>query len=202
MLSLKAFLSLIPGLNSGGGSESSMLVYLIVRHHLCLRLLLKQLPLSLASFHVCTEYSLLEVQLLTSCLFPGAVGRIMGLLRNGSEGVAAEAVGLVAVLIGGGPGDSNILSDARGERHATIMHTKSVRFANNGYVIILANRLKPMSVSPLLSMAIVEILEAMICEPHSETTQYPVFVELLRQVAGLRRRLFALFGHPAESATV
>ncbi|XP_050125282.1 dnaJ homolog subfamily C GRV2-like isoform X3 [Malus sylvestris] len=131
--------------------------------------------------------------------FPAAVGRIMGLLRNGSEGVAAEAAGLVAVLIGGGPGDTNILTDSKGEQHATIMHTKSVLFANHGYAIILSNRLKPMSVSPLLSMAIVEVLEAMICEPHGETTQYTVFVELLRQVAGLKRRLFALFGHPAES---
>ncbi|XP_021638532.2 dnaJ homolog subfamily C GRV2 isoform X2 [Hevea brasiliensis] len=131
--------------------------------------------------------------------FPAAVGRIMGLLRNGSEGVAAEAAGLVAALIGGGPMDPSLLTDSKGERHATIMHTKSVLFAHNSYVIILANRLKPMSVSPLLSMAVVEVLEAMICEPHGETTQYTVFVELLRQVAGLRRRLFALFAHPAES---
>ncbi|OMO57985.1 hypothetical protein COLO4_34940 [Corchorus olitorius] len=131
--------------------------------------------------------------------FPAAVGRIMGLLRNGSEGVAAEAAGLVAALIGGGPGDTNVLTDSKGEQHATVMHTKSVLFSQPGYVIILVNRLKPMSVSPLLSMAVVEVLEAMICDPHGETTQYPVFVELLRQVAGLRRRLFALFGHPAES---
>ncbi|KAK6941565.1 GYF domain 2 [Dillenia turbinata] len=131
--------------------------------------------------------------------FPAAVGRIMGLLRNGSEAVAAEAAGVVAVLIGGGPGDTNLVTDTKGERHAIIMHTKSVLFANQNYVIILVNRLKPMSVSPLLSMSIVEVLEAMICEPHGETTQYTVFVELLRQVAGLRRRLFALFGHPAES---
>lgn len=131
--------------------------------------------------------------------FPAAVGRIMGLLRNGSEGVAAEAAGLVAALIGGGPGDANAMTDLKGEWHATIMHTKSVLFANHGYVVILVNRLKPMSVSPLLSMAVVEVLEAMICEPHGETTQYTVFVELLRQVAGLKRRLFALFGHPAES---
>ncbi|XP_059432669.1 dnaJ homolog subfamily C GRV2 isoform X2 [Corylus avellana] len=131
--------------------------------------------------------------------FPAAVGRVMGLLRNGSEGVAAEAAGLVAVLIGGGPGDTNILTDSKGEQHATIMHTKSVLFAHHGYVIILVNRLKPLSVSPLLSMGVVEVLEAMICEPHSETTQYTVFVELLRQVAGLKRRLFALFGHAAES---
>ncbi|XP_057968700.1 dnaJ homolog subfamily C GRV2 isoform X2 [Malania oleifera] len=131
--------------------------------------------------------------------FPAAVGRIMGLLRNGSEGVAAESAGLVAVLVGGGPGDTSILTDSKGERHATYMHTKSVLFAHPSYVIILVNRLKPMSVSPLLSMAVVEVLEAMICEPHGETTQYTVFVELLRQVAGLRRRLFALFGHPAES---
>ncbi|KAA8535011.1 hypothetical protein F0562_030014 [Nyssa sinensis] len=131
--------------------------------------------------------------------FPAAVGRIMGLLRNGSEGVAAEAAGLIAVLIGGGPGDTNLLTDTKGERHATFMHTKSVLFAHQSNVIILVNRLKPMSVSPLLSMSVVEVLEAMICEPHGETTQYTVLVELLRQVAGLRRRLFALFGHPAES---
>uniref|UniRef100_A0A1D1ZA60 DnaJ subfamily C member 13 n=2 Tax=Anthurium amnicola TaxID=1678845 RepID=A0A1D1ZA60_9ARAE len=131
--------------------------------------------------------------------FPAAVGRVMGLLRNGSEGVAAEAAGLVAVLIGGGPGDSNMLMDTRGERHATFMHTKSVLFASQSYVTILVNRLRPMSVSPLLSMSVVEVLEAMLCEPHGETTQHATFVELLRQVAGLRRRLFALFGHPAES---
>ncbi|KZV55243.1 hypothetical protein F511_25840 [Dorcoceras hygrometricum] len=131
--------------------------------------------------------------------FPAAIGRIMGLLRNGSEGVAAETAGLVAMLIGGGPGDTNILSDTKGEQHATIMHTKSVLFSDHSNLIILVNRLKPMSVSTLLSMPIVEVFEAMLCEPHSETTQYTVFVELLRLVAGLRRRLFALFGHPAES---
>lgn len=131
--------------------------------------------------------------------FPAAVGRIMGLLRNGSEGVAAEAIGLIAMLIGGGPGDINMISDTKGEQHATIMHTKSVLFAEQSNLTVLVNRLKPISVSPLLSMAVVEVLEAMICEPHSETTQYTVFVELLRLVAGLRRRLFALFGHPAES---
>ncbi|KAL3839856.1 hypothetical protein ACJIZ3_024447 [Penstemon smallii] len=131
--------------------------------------------------------------------FPAAVGRIMGLLRNGSEGVAAEMTGVFAMLIGGGPGDTNLFSDTKGEQHATIMHTKSVLFAEQNNLIILVNRVKPMSVSPLLSMSVVEVLEAMICEPHSETTQYTVFVELLRLVAGLRRRLFALFGHPAES---
>ncbi|XLS45619.1 hypothetical protein HN51_002484 [Arachis hypogaea] len=46
--------------------------------------------------------------------FPAAVGRIMGLLRNGSEGVATEAAGLVAALIGGGPGDANVM-DSKGE---------------------------------------------------------------------------------------
>ena len=132
--------------------------------------------------------------------FPAAVGRIMGLLRNGSEGVAAEASGLVAFLIGGGPGDTHMMMmDSKGERHATSMHTKSVLFANQSYVTILVNRLKPMSVSPLLSMSAVEVLEAMLCEPHGETTQQNTFVELLRQVAGLRRRLFSLFGHPAAS---
>lgn len=131
--------------------------------------------------------------------FPAAVGRIMGLLRNGSEGVAAEAATLVALLIGGGPGDTIALTDTKGEWHATVMHTKSVLFAHHSYAFVLVNRLKPMSVSPLLSMAVVEVWEAMICEPHGETTQYTVFVELLRQVAGLRRRLFALFAHPAES---
>ncbi|KAL5729405.1 DnaJ subfamily C grv2 [Ranunculus cassubicifolius] len=131
--------------------------------------------------------------------FPAAVGRIMGLLRNGSEGIAAETAGLVAVLIGGGPSETKILTDSKGEWHATVMHSKSVLFANQNYVTILVNRLKPLSVSPLLSMSVVEVLEAMLCEPHGETTQYTTFVELLREVAGLRRRLFALFGHPAES---
>ncbi|CAN6319075.1 unnamed protein product [Urochloa humidicola] len=131
--------------------------------------------------------------------FPAAVSRIMGLLRNGSEGVAAEASGLVAMLIGGGPGDASMLMDTRGESHATYMHAKSVLFSKPIYVPILVNRLKPIQVSPLLSLSVVEVLEAMLCEPHGETTQHATFVELLRQVAGLRRRLFALFAHPAES---
>lgn len=131
--------------------------------------------------------------------FPAAVNRIMGLLRNGSEGVAAEAAGLIAALIGGWSADLSTTPDSRGEKHATIMHTKSVLFAQQGYVTILVNRLKPMSVSPLFSMAIVEVFDAMVCDPHGETTQYTVFVELLRQIAALRRRLFALFAHPAES---
>lgn len=131
--------------------------------------------------------------------FPAAVARIMGLLRNGSEGVTAETAGLIATLIGGGPGDTTILTDTKGERYATSMHTKSVLFDSQDSLIILVNRLKPLSVSPLLSMSVVEVLEAMICDPHAETTQYTVFVDLLRLVAGLRRRLFALFGHPAES---
>lgn len=131
--------------------------------------------------------------------FNAAVGRIMGLLRNGSDGVASEVAGLIAMLIGGGPGDSGVLMDSRGEQHATYMHTKSVLFGHPNYVTILVNRLRPSSVSPLLSMSVVEVLEAMLCESHGETTQHTTFVELLRQVAGLRRRLFALFGHPAES---
>lgn len=131
--------------------------------------------------------------------FPAAVGRMMGLLRNGSDGVAAETAGLVAMLIGGGPGDTGILMDTKGERHATYMHTKSVLFSQQYYVTILVSRLKSTSVSPLLSMSVVEVLEAMLCEPHGETTQHTTFVELLRQVAGLKRRLFVLFGHPAES---
>ncbi|GLJ44227.1 hypothetical protein SUGI_0923670 [Cryptomeria japonica] len=130
---------------------------------------------------------------------PAAVVRVMGLLRSGSEGVAGEAAGLVAMLIGGGAGETSILLDSKGERHATFMHTKSVLFGHQSYITILVNRLKPVSVSPLLSMSVVEVLEAMLCEPQGETTQLATFVEMLRQVAGLRRRLFALFGHPAES---
>ncbi|CAM6086907.1 unnamed protein product [Calypogeia fissa] len=126
---------------------------------------------------------------------PVAVGRIMGLLRNGSEGVAAEAAGLLAMLIGGGLGDP---LNTRGERHANLLHAKSALLGHQLHITVLVNRLKPVSVSPLLSMTVVEVLEAMLCEPHSETTDYATFVELLRQVAGLRRRLFSLFAHPAE----
>lgn len=129
---------------------------------------------------------------------PVAVGRIMGLLRSGSEGVAMETAGLLAMLIGGGPGDNYLLINSRGERHATIMHAKSAMLGNQLYITVLINRLKSASVSPLLSMAVVEVLEPMLCEPQSETTDYSTFVEMLRQVAGLKRRLFGLFGHPAE----
>ncbi|BBM97673.1 DnaJ homolog subfamily C member 13 [Marchantia polymorpha subsp. ruderalis] len=126
---------------------------------------------------------------------PAAVGRIFGLLRNGSEGVSAEAAGLVAMLIGGGLGDP---LNSRGERQANLIHAKNNLFGSVFHITILVNRLKPVSVSPLLSMAVVEVLEALLCEPQSESTDDSTFVELLRQVAGLRRRLFALFAHPAE----
>ncbi|CAI0629017.1 unnamed protein product [Linum tenue] len=184
MLLPKAAHFLAQELNCGVELGSSMHVFHILESLLVLKYL-RLLASRAAASHVMS--------------FPAAVGRIMGLLRNGSEGVAAEAASLVASLIGGGSGDPGFLADSKVEQNATTMHTKSVLFSHSGYVTIIVNRLKPMSVSPLLSMAIVEVLEVMICEPHGETTQYTVFVELLRQVAGLRRRLFALFGHPAES---
>lgn len=155
---------------------------------------------TLMGFIACLRRLLTSVSAASAVLsIPAAVIRIMGLLRSGSEGVAAEAAGLVAMLIGGGHGETNLQLDSKGEHHATSMHTKSVLFGHQNYVTILVNRLKPVSVSPLLSMAVVEVLEAMLCEPLGETTQLATFVEMLRQVAGLRRRLFALFGHPAES---
>lgn len=155
---------------------------------------------TLMGFIACLRRLLTSVSAASAVLsIPAAVIRIMGLLRSGSEGVAAEAAGLVAMLIGGGPGETNLQLDSKGEHHATSMHTKSVLFGHQTYITILVNRLKPVSVSPLLSMAVVEVLEAMLCEPLGETTQLATFVEMLRQVAGLRRRLFALFGHPAES---
>eukprot|EP01018_Ginkgo_biloba_P003241 Gb_33273 [translate_table: standard] len=155
---------------------------------------------TLMGFVACLRRLLTSGSAASSVLsIPAAVVRIMGLLRSGSEGAAAEAAGVVAMLIGGGPGETNMLLDSKGERHATFMHTKSVLFGHQTYITILVNRLKPVSVSPLLSMTVVEVLEAMLCEPQGETTQLATFVEMLRQVAGLRRRLFALFGHPAES---
>ncbi|KAG0618514.1 hypothetical protein M758_4G070400 [Ceratodon purpureus] len=129
---------------------------------------------------------------------PVAASRLMGLLQSGSEAVAMEAAGLVAMLIGGGPGENNVIAMTRGEKHAGIILAKSAMLGSQLHIMILVYRLKPSTVSPLLSMAIVEVLEAMLCEPHSETTDHSTFVEMLRQVAGLKRRLFALFGHPAE----
>lgn len=129
---------------------------------------------------------------------PVAANRIMGLLQSGSEAVAMEAAGLVAMLIGGGPGENNVLAMSRGEKHAGVILAKSAMLGNQVHLMILVYRLKPATVSPLLSMAIVEVLEAMLCEPQSETTDHSTFVEMLRLVAGLKRRLFALFGHPAE----
>lgn len=127
---------------------------------------------------------------------PAAANRIMGLIQSGSEAVAMEAAGLVAMLIGGG--ENNMLVMSRGEKHAGVILAKSAMLGNQVHLMILVYRLKPAAVSPLLSMAIVEVLEAMLCEPHSETTDHSTFVEMLRLVAGLKRRLFALFGHPAE----
>jgi DnaJ family protein C protein 13 len=129
---------------------------------------------------------------------PVAVARVMGLLQSGSEGVAMEAAGLLAMLIGGCPGEHNLLLTSRGEKHASVILAKSAMLGSQLNIMMLVNRLKPATVSPLLSMAVVEVLEAMLCEPQSETTDYSTFVEMLRQVAGLKRRLFALFGHPAE----
>ncbi|KAH7845556.1 hypothetical protein Vadar_003522 [Vaccinium darrowii] len=115
---------------------------------------------------------------ITGIKFPVAVGRIMGVLGNGSEGVANKAAGLIALLIGDGPGEM------KGECHATIMHTKSVL----AMLLSLVTRTIPKYVSPLLSMSVnMEVLEAMICEPRGQT-KCTVFVELLRQVASLRTK--------------
>lgn len=49
--------------------------------------------------------------------------------------------------------------------------------------------------SPLLSLALVEVIGALICEPGSRTTDLPIFQKMLELCSGLGRPLFSLFSH-------
>lgn len=81
----------------------------------------------------------------------GAVVRVMGQLRSGSEGVAAEAAGLIAMLVGGGPGEGGAMGR---ERAALLQNAKQALLANAGQITVLVSRLKPITVSPLLSLQV------------------------------------------------
>ncbi|CAI5949315.1 unnamed protein product [Closterium sp. NIES-65] len=142
---------------------------------------------------------------------PGAVGRIMGLVRSGSEAVAAEALGLLRAIIalpvslrntasqiGAASQGTAAASTACNKAMAARAAAKAAFFPMPVQVAAVVNRLKPRSVSPLLSAAAVAVVEALVCSPDSDTTQDAIFHETLRQVANLKRRLFSLFAHPAE----
>ncbi|CAI5970939.1 unnamed protein product [Closterium sp. NIES-65] len=142
---------------------------------------------------------------------PGAVGRIMGLVRSGSEAVAAEALDLLRVIIalpvslrntasqiGAASQGTAAASTACNKAMAARAAAKAAFFPTPVQVAAVVNRLKPRSVSPLLSAAAVAVVEALVCSPDSDTTQDAIFHETLRQVANLKRRLFSLFAHPAE----
>ncbi|CAI5466822.1 unnamed protein product [Closterium sp. Yama58-4] len=126
---------------------------------------------------------------------PGAVGRIMGLVRSGSEAVAAEAL---ASQVGAANQGSAAANNACNKATAARAAAKAAFFPTPVQVAAVVNRLKPRSVSPLLSAAAVAVVEALVCSPDSDTTQDATFHETLRQVANLKRRLFSLFAHPAE----
>ncbi|CAI7825607.1 unnamed protein product, partial [Closterium sp. NIES-54] len=142
---------------------------------------------------------------------PGAVGRILGLVRSGSEAVAAEALGLLRAIIalpvsmrntanqvGAAGQGSAAAGTACNKAMAARAAAKAAFFPTPVQVAAVVNRLKPRSVSPLLSAAAVAVVEALVCSPDSDTTQDAIFHETLRQVANLKRRLFSLFAHPAE----
>eukprot|EP00899_Mesostigma_viride_P016162 jgi/Mesvir1/24547/Mv21885-RA.1 len=80
-----------------------------------------------------------------------------------------------------------------------IVTAKSVALSSRVNCTTLVGRLWPDRVSALVSMAVVEVLDAVLCEPNSETTDDRVYYELLQQVASLGRRLFSLFSHPAKA---
>jgi DnaJ family protein C protein 13 len=121
----------------------------------------------------------------------------MGQLRSGSEGVSAEAAGLIAMLVGGGPGEGGTFGR---ERAALLQNAKQALLANAGQITILVSRLRPITVSPLLSLQVVGVLEAMLCEPHSESTDDRTFHEMLRQVRGSTERLVRVLGLLAKAA--
>ena len=51
-----------------------------------------------------------------------------------------------------------------------------------------------------LSMALVDVMEVICCEPYSASTDDKVFHSVLNSLAKLGRHLFAIFNHPARGS--
>ena len=65
-----------------------------------------------------------------------------------------------------------------------LAHAKSATLGPPNQMGMLVGRLRGGEISPLLSACVVEVLEAVLCEPLSETTDDRTYYEALRQVGG------------------
>eukprot|EP00898_Chlorokybus_atmophyticus_P007654 jgi/Chlat1/7890/Chrsp66S00581 len=128
-----------------------------------------------------------------------AMDRLFAAIASTTDAVAAEAVKVLAVLVGagGGAGRGHGASE-RQESMLQLMGAKTAAFSPANNSPTLVSLLWPQDISPLLSMAVLDVLEAVMCEPMSESTDDRIYFDMLRHVASLGRRLFALFSHPAH----
>ncbi|KAL0040215.1 hypothetical protein WJX77_000548 [Trebouxia sp. C0004] len=144
----------------------------------------------------------------------GSPARIFACLACGHEHVAAEAGRLLTRVWApraarrGGPTwtltKADRLQDEDGgqlssvEDPVTAKQAKSICLGPTGRPVLLTAALQgERAAGPVATMALVEAIAAVVCEPGVHTTDPIILSAMLQEVAGLGAPLFALFEHPA-----
>lgn len=146
---------------------------------------------------------------------PDGIARVFSALLCGHDHVATEAARLLVRLWAPGPGRFGAgpwkLTRAAFSDESDPSATNSAednqnaRSAKSICLSPISRRcqalLKPMSKEPrasqLVSMALVEAVGSLICEPASHTTEQAIFKTMLELCSSLGRPLFGLFSHVA-----
>ncbi|GMH45130.1 hypothetical protein BSKO_13087 [Bryopsis sp. KO-2023] len=165
----------------------------------------------------CLQRLAASAQMVPSMLFSqDGIARIYNALMCGHDHVAAEAARLLvrmwapaASRAGSGPWKLSRglhTEDSESAPSNTPEENQSARSAKSICLSPLAKRcqslLQPLGQasrpSPLLSMAVVEAIGSLICEPGARTTDHPIFEKMMEECSSMGRPLFGLFDHPAR----
>eukprot|EP00210_Caulerpa_lentillifera_P007523 g7188.t1 len=147
---------------------------------------------------------------------PDGIPRVFSALLCGHDHVATEAARFLVRLwapsqarIGAGPWkltrgmhleDSDhgvITNSAEDQQNARSAKSICLNPINKRCQLLLKPMSKEPRVSPLVSMAIVEAVGSLLCDPGSQTTETHIFKKMLELCSSLGRPLFGLFSHVA-----
>eukprot|EP00854_Cymbomonas_tetramitiformis_P001459 gene1459-2082_t len=130
------------------------------------------------------------------------VRRIFGLLESGNDLLISEASRLLAIMCGlSFIRKHEAKSEVTFNQSAAVGKAKAAIFYSSLQCVQLLTCIRGLPrASPLATMSVVEVLEAVLCEPGIYSTDDTTYVGLLAAVAQLGRPLFALFAHPAPNA--
>ncbi|KAK3252934.1 hypothetical protein CYMTET_37788 [Cymbomonas tetramitiformis] len=129
------------------------------------------------------------------------VRRIFGLLESGNDLLISEASRLLAIMCGlSFIRKHEAKSEVTFNQSAAVGKAKAAIFYSSLQCVQLLTCIRGLPrASPLATMSVVEVLEAVLCEPGIYSTDDTTYVGLLAAVAQLGRPLFALFAHPAPN---